>query len=120
MRITLTCVWQPGQDPDTDKPFVAFRSDRLHDRTLWPDELAGFLRRHQPEWRELRIMGWEPTPIVYTTEIDLDTPVLCRSCNLSLPVEYIDNNFICSTCANLPVDVRQGMIDNNRVNFPEE
>ena len=120
MKITLTRIWQPGQNPDTDPPLVALRSDRQHDRTMWSDELNGFERRHQPEWREVRIMGWNPAPIVYSAEIDLDTPVLCRCCNTTVPVEYVNDEFMCARCVNLPPEVQEQMIEEHCADFPEE
>jgi hypothetical protein len=120
MKITLTQIRQAGQNPDTDPPLLALRSDRQHDRTLWPDELDGFQRRHQPEWRVARIMGWNPSPIVYSAEIDLDTPVLCRCCNLTVPVEYINDRFLCARCAGLAIEVQDKMIEDHRADFPEE
>jgi hypothetical protein len=118
-KITLTCIWLPGQDPDVDPPLVALRSDQQHERTLWPDELQGFLRRHRPEWQEVRVMGWEPAPIVLSVEIDLEMPVLCRCCNQTAPVKYVDDDFVCASCAGLPTEIRQQMIDENRAKFPE-
>ena len=119
MKITLTCIWQPGQNPDTDPPLVALRSDRQYHRTLWPDELDGFERRHQPEWRQVQAGGWDdPPPIVYSAEIDLDTPLLCRCCNRTVPVEYINDRFMCASCANLPIEVQERLIEEHRAEFP--
>src|SRR5690348_17543202 len=105
MKIVLTCVWQAGQNPDSNPPLVALRSDRQHHRTMWPDELEGLVRRHKPEWRQVQSGGWtDPAPIVFSAEIDLDTPVLCRCCNKTVPVEYINDHFLCASYANLPMD----------------
>jgi hypothetical protein len=118
MKITLTCIWQAEQNPDTDSPLLALRSDRQHDRTLWPDELKGLERRYKPEWRQVRIMGWgseaggnsnKPTPIVYSAEIDLDTPVVCQCCKETVPMQYMSDGFLCPLCAELPIELREQM-----------
>jgi hypothetical protein len=88
---------------------------------MWPDELDRFIRRHRPEWRQVQSGGWtDPAPLVYSAEIDLDSPVLCRCCDNTVPVEYINDHFLCASCANLPIEIQEWMIEENRANFPEE
>jgi hypothetical protein len=119
MKLTLTRIWYAGQNPETDPPLLALRSDRQHDRTLWPDELESFERRYKPEWHNVRIMGWgaeaggdrdQPTPIVYSAEIDPDMLVVCQCCKKNVEMQYMSDQMLCPNCADLPVELREQML----------
>ena len=117
--VTLTCIWNAGQDPDADPPLLALRSDRQHDRTLWPQELESLERRYKPEWRQVRIMGWgaeaggdsnRPTPIVHSAEIDPDMLVVCECCKEKVEMQYMSDGMLCPNCADLPIELRVQML----------